>query len=242
MLDAYRTPGLDVAAHLRASAGVAILPFGALEAHGPHLPLGTDTAAAIEIARRVAERVDAVLLPPVHYGETWLTSGYPGTVSLAPTTVTAIAVDIGRALAASGARIFAIVNGDFGNREPLQAAIRILTEEATITAAVLDYPGMDEAIAAVREASPAAAGLNHAEEAETSTMLAIDPETVRVDRYVIEYPDFPADFGTRPMRLHEFSASGVFGDPTRATAAKGEQIIQATVDGCVAAITRMLPG
>ena len=193
---------------------------------------------AVEVARRVAERVDAVLLPPVHYGETWLTSGYPGTVSLAPATVTAIAVDIGRALAASGARFFVIVNGDFGNRGPLHAAVRILAEEGRVVAAVL--PGMDEAIAAVREAAPAAPGLAHAEEAETSTTLAIDPSAVRVDRYQTEYPDFPPDFGMRPMRLHEFSESGVFGDPSQATVAKGEQIIQATVDGCVEAIARLI--
>ena len=93
MIDAYRTPGPDVAAHLRAGNGLALLPFGALEMHGAHLPLGTDTAAALEVARRLAEQFDAVLLPPVHYGETWLTSGYPGTVSLAPDTVTAIATD-----------------------------------------------------------------------------------------------------------------------------------------------------
>lgn len=239
MLDAYRSPWTEVSAHLRDSDGVAILPFGAFEAHGPHLPLGTDTMTAVEVARRVADRVDAVLLPPVHYGETWLTSGYPGTISLTPATVTAIAVDIGRALVTAGAKVFAIVNGDFGNRTPLQSAARILSAEAQIVV-VLDYPGMDAAIARVREAPPAAPGLHHAEEAETSTMLAIEPASVRTDRFVSEYPDFPADFGSRPILLHKFSASGVFGDPTRATAVKGEQIIAATVDGCVAAIERVL--
>jgi creatinine amidohydrolase len=240
MLDAYRTPWTDVAAHLRDSAGIAILPFGALEAHGPHLPLGTDTAAAVEVARRVAESVDAVLLPPVHYGETWLTSGYPGTISLAPATVTAIAVDIGHALVAAGARFYVIINGDYGNRGPLHEAERMLLDEGAIATVVLDYPGMDEAIAEVREAAPAAPGLNHAEEAETSTMLAIDPDTVHPDRYTTEYPDFPPDFGQRPMLLHEFSASGIFGDPSRATAEKGEYILAATVRACVAAVERFV--
>ena len=108
MIDAVRTPWTDVAAHLAGGHGIAVLPFGALEQHGPHLPLGTDTVTAAYVARQIATRLDAVLLPPVHYGDTWNNAGYPGTLSLAPSTVTAIAVDLGRALAASGVQRLAI--------------------------------------------------------------------------------------------------------------------------------------
>ncbi|MDF2444372.1 MAG: creatinine amidohydrolase, partial [Subtercola sp.] len=212
------------------------LPFGALEQHGPHLPLGTDTATASVVARRLAEQLDAVLLPPIHYGDTWNNAGYPGTVSLSGETVTAIAVDIGRSLVASGARGLIIVNGDWGNRMPLQTAARRLTAERTIAAIALDHPGMDAAIAAVRESAEAAPGLNHAEEVETSIMLAIDPGTVHPERYVSAYPTFPSDFGTRPMQLHPFSESGVFGDPSSATAAKGEAILAATVAASLAVL------
>jgi creatinine amidohydrolase len=209
---------------------LAFLPFGALEQHGPHLPLGTDTMTAAEVARRLASRLDAVLIPPVHYGDTWNNAGYPGTVSLSPATVTAIAVDVGRALVRSGARGLVIVNGDWGNRQPLASAVHLLNAEGVLPAIVLDYPGMDEAIALLRESRAAAPGLNHAEEIETSIMLALAPETVHVDRYVSSYPSFPSDFGTRPMQLHPFSESGVFGDPSPATAAKGEAILAATVE------------
>ncbi|MDQ0577551.1 creatininase family protein [Agromyces albus] len=235
MIEAVNASWTDVAAHLAGGAGgaggsgLAILPFGALEQHGPHLPLGTDTVTAAEVARRLAERLDAVLLPPVHYGETWNNAGYPGTLSLSPATVTAIAVDLGRALAASGARGFVIVNGDWGNRMPLHAAMRALNADGVIAAISLDYPGMDAAIDELRESAPAAPGLNHAEEIETSIMLAIAPEQVLPERYVAEYPEFPSDFGTLPMQLHPFSQSGVFGDPSTATAAKGEAILAATV-------------
>jgi creatinine amidohydrolase len=82
----------------------------------------------------------------------------------------------------------------------------------------------------VRESLPAAPGLNHAEEIETSIMLAIDPSTVHPERYVAEYPEFPTEFGTVPMQLHPFSPSGVFGDPSAATAAKGEYILDRTVE------------
>ena len=229
MIEAERSPWTDVAAHLTDSEGLAVLPFGALEQHGPHLPLGTDTLTAAELARRIAERLDAVLLPPVHYGDTWNNAGYPGTISLAPATVTAIAVDIGRALAASGARGLVVVNGDWGNRGPLYSAMRTLAAEGTLPAITLDHPGMDAAIEVVRESREAAPGLAHAEEVETSIVLALAPELVHRERYVSAYPVFPADFGTRPMQLHPFSASGVFGDPGPATAAKGEALLEATV-------------
>ncbi|MCS5732290.1 creatininase family protein [Herbiconiux daphne] len=254
MIEAYSTPWVDVAAHFEragraapgdtaaAASGLALLPFGALEQHGPQLPLGTDTATAVEVARRLAERLDAVLLPPVHYGDTWNNAGYPGTVSLSPETVTAIAVDIGRSLVGSGARGLVIVNGDWGNRQPLYSAVRRLNAEGVLATIALDYPGMDSAIERVRESAGAAPGLNHAEEVETSIMLAVAPQTVRVDRYVSSYPVFPSDFGTRPMQLHPFSESGVFGDPSSATAAKGEAILAATVEGSLAVLADFVEG
>lgn len=236
MIDAVRTPWTDVAAHLAGGHGIAVLPFGALEQHGPHLPLGTDTITAAYVARQIATRLDAVLLPPVHYGDTWNNAGYPGTLSLAPSTVTAIAVDLGRALAASGAGGLVIVNGDWGNRQPLYAATRTLLDSGALNTITLDYPGMDEAITMLRDSQPAAPGLNHAEEIETSIMLQLTPEDVRQDRYVSCYPSFPTDFGTTPMQLHRFSESGVFGDPSSASAAKGAAILDATVTASVAVL------
>lgn len=234
MIDAEHVPWTVVAERFATSSAPAFLPYGALEQHGPHLPLGTDTITAQSVARTLAEHFDAVLLPPVHYGDTWNNAGYPGTISLAPETVTAIAVDIGRSLAASGAAGLVIINGDWGNRNPLYAATRKLNggeagDDKIISAITLDYPGMDEAIDRVRESRPAALNLNHAEEVETSIMLELAPQDVRTDSYTREYPDFPSDFGTRPMQLHPYSPSGVFGDPATASAAKGAEILAATV-------------
>jgi creatinine amidohydrolase len=226
MLRAADSTWTDVAEFIRAGDGLVILPFGALEQHGPHLPLSTDTLTAVHVATSLAERLDAVLLPALDYGATWNNAGYPGTVTLQPETVTAIAVDVAAALVTAGARALVIVNGDWGNREPLAVA----SASAELPTLVLNYPGMDDAIAAVRESRPAFAGLNHAEEVETSIVLALAPSLVRKDRYVAEYPAFPDDFGLRPMQLHPFSPSGIFGDPATASAAKGEKILAATID------------
>jgi creatinine amidohydrolase len=237
-LDAATAAAPEVAAHLVGSRGVAVLPFGALEQHGPHLPVSTDTITAQAVAAALADRLDALLLPAVPYGETWTMSGYPATVSLRPETVTAIAEDIGRGVAASGARAFVIVNGDWGNRAPLAVAARRLA--AVLPTIALDHPGLDAAVERVRESRPAAPGLAHAEEVETSLMLHLAPELVG-DARPAEYPAFPSDFGVRPMRMHGFSVSGVFGDAAPASAAKGAVFLDAIVDASMAVLRDLLP-
>lgn len=236
-LEAATATAPEVAAHLAATRGVAVLPFGALEQHGPHLPLSTDTITAAAVAAALADRLDALLLPAVPYGETWNMSGYPGTVSLRPETVTAIAEDIGRGIAASGARALVVVNGDWGNRAPLAVAARRLVD--VLPTVVLDHPGLDAAVEQVRESASAAPGLAHAEEVETSLVLHLAPDLVGDDR-PREYPAFPSDFGIRPMRMHPFSVSGAFGDAGPATAEKGAHLLQAIVDGSIA-VLRDLP-
>lgn len=223
-LDAASASAPDVIAHLAAGRGIAVLPFGALEQHGPHLPLATDTLTAQAVADRIADGVDALLLPSIGYGATWNMSAYPGTVTLRPELVEALAVDIGRGVAQAGGRLLVIVNGDWGNRAPLARA----AAASALPTLVLDHPGLDDAAARVRESRPAAPGLMHAEEIETSLMLAVAPELVRGSAAAV-YPDFPPEFGTVPMRMHGFSPSGVFGDPGPATVAKGRTMLDAIV-------------
>ena len=223
-LDAATATAPEVVAHLRDGRGIAVLPVGALEQHGPHLPLSTDTLTAQAVAERIADALDALLLPAIGYGATWNMSGYPGTVTLRPETVEALALDIGRGVADAGARALVVVNGDWGNRAPLAKA----AEALELPTLVLDHPGLDEAAAQVRESRPAAPGLMHAEEVETSLVLAIAPELVQGTAAAV-YPDFPPEFGTVPMRMHGFSPSGVFGDPGPATADKGRRMLDAVV-------------
>ncbi|MFC4243472.1 creatininase family protein [Gryllotalpicola reticulitermitis] len=234
-LDAATAPFTEVASWLAAGDGLVVVAFGAHEAHGAHLPLATDAIVADAVARELANRLGAVLLPTVPYGASWSTAGYPGGAALGVGTVAAIALDLGRAAAAAGARAFVIVNGDFGNRGPLAAASDQLTG-SVVPALVLDYPGLEGAAAAVRTSRPAAPGLAHGEEIETSLLLHLAPATVRMDLAEAFYPDFPADFGTKPVSIDRFSPTAVFGDPTAATAAKGEAIFSAMVEASVHAV------
>jgi creatinine amidohydrolase len=236
MLRAAEATAPQVVAHLRAGRGIAVLPVGALEQHGPHLPLSTDTLTAEAVATRIAEALDALLLPAIGYGATWNMSGYPGTVTLRPDTVEALAIDIGTGVADAGARLLVVVNGDWGNRAPLARAAKALA----LRTIVLDHPGLDEAAERVRESRPAAPGLMHAEEIETSLVLAIAPELVQGSAEAV-YPDFPPEFGTVPMRMHGFSPSGVFGDPNPATADKGRALLDAVVTESLRLVEDFLP-
>ena len=107
------------------------------------------------------------------------------------------------------------------------AAVQLRNEGLPVLA--LDYPQLEQIAAAICESEPAGPGFYHADEVETSMLLALQPASVRMERAMPEYPTFPADFGTAPVALHTFNTSGVFGDPRPATADKGEKLIAAIV-------------
>ncbi|WNM28190.1 creatininase family protein [Demequina capsici] len=239
MIELATSSWTDVQEHVAAGGTLAILPFGALEQHGPHLPLSTDTLQADGLARRLAARFDAILMPPVPYGQTWDNAGFPGTVSLSAATTTAVCLDLVRAVTGFGITTTVIVNGDYGNRLPLHSAAQQLATES-IDVIVLDYPGLIEAGDDVKETPWAAPGLCHADEIETSLVMALAPGTVRSDRMAASYPELPADFGMRPLRFDTLSPSGVFGDPRPATADKGQRLLMLLEQHSAAAVQRHL--
>jgi creatinine amidohydrolase len=204
---------------------IAVLPIGACEQHGAHLPLTTDTVLASGIARRLAEATGAWLLPAVPYGDAWNNEGFAGTLSLGPDTLRTVIEDIGRGLNRLGVRGLVVLNGHFGNRGPIGLAARRLVAENALPVLHLDYPNLDNIAAEIATSQPAGPGFFHADEVETSMMLALAPGLVHMERAIAEYPDFPPTFGAEPMPLSDFSRSGVFGDPRPATALKGTQLV-----------------
>lgn len=212
---------------------IAFLAFGAQEQHGPHLPINTDTVLASGLARRLADEFEALLLPPIAYGDAWNNTGFPGTLSLSPETVQALLLDIGRGLQAQGILALVVVNGHFGNRAPLELAARRLVTQDRLPVMILDYPGLERLAAEICSTEPAAPTFYHADEVETSLMLLLDPSRVRMERAAAEYPHFPPTFGSEPIRLDTFCHSGVFGDPRSATAKKGAFLLAGLVDECI---------
>ncbi|MBK8084816.1 MAG: creatininase family protein [Devosia sp.] len=227
MLDAATAAWQDVDAAIKAGL-VAVLPVGAVEQHGPHLPLLTDTILATGVARRIAEGCSGLLLPAIAYGDAWTAEGWAGTLSLSPETLRLTVLDLGRGLRRMGVRGLVTLNGHFGNREPIALAARGLAE-AGFPVLHLDYPRLEAIAAEVVESKPAGPGFYHADEVETSMLLALAPDSVHLDRARPEYPELPELFGVEPMQLSTFNRTGVFGDPRPATAEKGERLIGAIV-------------
>lgn len=225
--DFAHTAWPDIAAAAGRGA-LAVLAIGACEQHGAHLPLTTDTDLALGVSRRIAAALEAVVLPPIAYGDAWNNEAFPGTLSLSPDTLRAVIIDIGRGVRRNGFAGLVIINGHFGNREPIGLAARTLVAEG-LPVVHLDYPHLEKLAGDICDSEPAGPGFYHADEVETAMMLALRPDAVDMSRAAPEYPAFPPTFGIEPMQLRDFNATGVFGDPRPATAAKGEALIEGIV-------------
>jgi creatinine amidohydrolase len=240
LIDSALASSPDIA-RAKGAGLVAVLPIGAVEQHGPHLPLLTDTILATGVARRIANAIGAWLLPAIAYGDAWTAEGWAGTLSITPPTLSATIEDVGRGVQRIGIGGLLTINGHFGNRGPIARATEALIASG-LPVLALDYPGLEAAAEEYCSSKPAGPGFYHADEVETSMMLALAPESVRMDLAVAEYPDFPVDFGARPMQLSTFNSSGVFGDPRGATAATGEKIIARIVSESLSQIAKWREG
>jgi creatinine amidohydrolase/Fe(II)-dependent formamide hydrolase-like protein len=223
-----------------AESDTALLPVGATEQHGPHLPLDTDAWDADHLCRLVAEACSdprPLVLPLVPYGVSYHHDDFPGTLSLAPETLAQVVYEIGMAAARQGIRKLIIVNGHGGNAPTLGLAAQKINRDAKIFTCVDTGESSDADIAKLIETP----GDVHAGEIETSTSLATRPHLVDLDR---ARPDVPAfsnrylDFSTGHSvpwfaETRRLSRSGVMGDPGKATADKGERIWKIMVDNLV---------
>ena len=236
----------DVAAR----EGVALVPIGATEQHGPHLPVTTDTtiaaAFATAAAARAAKEVATWVLPPLPFGFSPEHAGRPGTIALSPQTLLAITDDIGRGVAASGIRRLLFVNGHGGNPELLHVACRQLRERRGLAAFAVHVPGL--ALPPELAEGVTTGDLDaHAGHYETSVLLALDPAAVEMDAARADgleevgaaVGSLTRPFGTVsvPWHVDDLSRSGVIGDPTTADARWGERAFAAQA-GALADIVR----
>lgn len=225
---------------------IAILPVGALEQHGPHLPMGTDAIFATRMAEAVAEKIDGLVLPTLNYGyKSQSRSGggqtFPGTTSLDGITLINTMNDIVRELARHGIQKLLVLDGHYENQWFLTEGIELAQRELARAGQSMrvvrteywdfcprevldevfngDFPGYD---------------LEHAALIETSMMLHWCPELVAVDRFP---PDETAEFPPCDIYPQDGSgvpASGVLAPTRGASADKGALIINATVDAIAA--------
>lgn len=225
----------EEAAAALAARPVALLPLGAVENHGDHLPLGTDNDLAWGVARAAEARIDgALVLPAMPYGQAWSTAGFAGTLSLSVETLTGVLVDLGVSLRRQGVEVLAIVNGHMGNLDAMKLAARRLHDEHDMTVLTLTYPGTSAVQAEVLEAERWHGTYFHADEMETSLMLHLAPDQVRMEHARPNYPERPPTFDVTPTPWDRISDTPVIGDPCVATGAKGAAIVDAAVDAIAA--------
>jgi creatinine amidohydrolase len=207
---------------------VAILPLGATEQHGHHLPLGVDVMLAEGIARLVAEKTGALLLPAMPFGYSWVWRDISGTISLQQHNVEAIIKDVAHSVSRYGIELLVLINGHEANNSSMKYAARELEDELSMPVIYLFYPDLSEVMEEYCD-SETWHGMVHACELETSLMLAMYPEHVRMERAVKEYPERPSLYGRLTISLGDLSESGIYGDPTRATEEKGKRMLDAFV-------------
>jgi len=224
---------------------LVIVPVGAIEQHGPHLPLNVDVADAFEIARRVAERErDVLVAPPVWWGYSPYHAGLAGTISLRPETYLALLQDVLDGIISHGFRKIFLLNGHGGNRNLISVAVFECMRRTGVSVAAASFWDMAGAeIAAIRE-SPKG-GMAHACELETSMQLVFQPHLVKMALASRQMVDSRKSYGTSFSfkDLMDFGAvttgydiaktdpTGILGDPTLASAEKGRRILEAVLDG-----------
>ena len=222
---------------------IAVVPVGAIEPHGRHAPMGSDTFIALEIAERLADACGGLVFPPVPFGN--INLGYdfrymPGTISLDSKLLIDLHRNIGTELARSGFRRVVFVNGHAPNTSILNIAAFEIRDQASIEVGILEWwtsaPAVIEDIKGFNFAS-------HGDEIETSLIMAtggrdyvdlsradinsrtladITPEELSLYKAKVPF--------TRTLDKRWIGRSGNMGDPTRATSAHGDRIIQRTIE------------
>jgi creatinine amidohydrolase len=202
----------------------AILPVGSTEQHGPHLPLNTDNLIAERMARETAMRSVGLVLPTMPVGYAWVWRDIPGTMTLRFDTYMRFVRDVAESLERWGVKAVFLISGHGSNPQPIKHAVRELIYDQLGIKVLYDvYSGIDRMLA---EADSKRWHTEiHAEEIETSLMLAIAPELVRMALAAADYPPVPSDYARSELSMGHIMQTGVFGDPLPATAEKGRRWI-----------------
>jgi creatinine amidohydrolase len=207
---------------------VALLPVGATEQHGPHLPTGTDTIVATGLCLAVSSRTGAPVLPALSIGCSYgHGTALPGTLSLTPERLADVVRDTVEWVATSGIHRVLAVNGHFGNQASLSVAgDHLRLERPDLRLGVLNWWTLTPAITVETLADGDDV---HANRAETAMMMALAPDQVRMDQLAL------ADDEDRTERLvfrytaTNLSRNGVTGRPSEATPALGEHLLEQVV-------------
>jgi creatinine amidohydrolase len=209
-----------------------ILPVGATEEHGPHLPTITDTVQAMEVARTVAEVCGVFLAPPIHYGVCRSTRAFPGTITVGHDALRGYVRDILISFADSGFFRVMILTGHAGGQHmaALEEAGQMAVEERDFRVSLVSLFDLID-FSAVETPHD-----GHAGEVETSLMMVIRPDLVK-GRPEGNFPRRPRFMIMKDVR--HLMGSGIMGNPEPASPEKGKQYFQMAVEGVKAALVEL---
>jgi len=215
------------------SGAVAVLPVGATEAHGPHLPIQTDVVIAEAMAREGARLLEAqgirtLILPSIAYSVAEYAGGFAGTLSISPEAASTVLLDLAKALARQGARCLAVANAHL---EPAHIASIAATVEHVRQTGLLPvaFPDVTRKPWALRLSEEFRSGACHAGRYEGSIVMAERPDLVR-EEVRKKLPPNPASLSTAIREgKRTFAEAGgpeaYFGWPADATAEEGRRTV-----------------
>jgi creatinine amidohydrolase len=236
-------------AELLSERSILVQPIGAIEQHGPHLPLSTDVVVpeavgAAAVDRAAAAGLDVWLLPTLTVSKSDEHAWSPGTLWLSADTLLAVLRDLGRSIASTSAKKVVFLNGHGGNSALLQVANRELRRLYGLQPFTMPAGVQRAGSGAHGEPDELGFGI-HAGWSETSVLMHLAPDLVDTSAFARSVPEPLADyrllgFNGRPVSFgwlsNDFDPSGVIGDPTGSTAEAGARLFEAGVDFAVEAL------
>jgi creatinine amidohydrolase len=223
-----------IAALVEGGEELCLLPVGAIEQHGRHLPVSTDADIATAICRAASSRTGAPVLPTFEVGSSQAhTDVWPGTLSLPPRLLVEVVCELTRWIRASGFRKLLIVNGHVGNTAPLKVAVDEVRHAGTLRVGLVNWYDLTPQLA---ENVRSDAEDWHAHAAETSLMLHLRPELVDIGQ-IHDDPDRTGEL-VFSYTVAETSEAGLTGAPSRATAEDGAPLFAAAVSALAERIER----
>jgi creatinine amidohydrolase len=206
-----------------------ILVVGSTEQHGRHMPFASDVWQPWEIAVRLSDHTGVLLAPPVNYGMSLHHMGFPGSLSLRPTTVASVIIDLLESAYEHGFRRILLLNGHGGNAAAIQVALAEALHELHGMEVRLSSWWQEPEVGKVFEEAYPGEPPAHADAGETAMLLAIRPDAVHLER--VEYsPEAPRGlFLTRQVFLDHYPHGVIGNDPRRALAEVGERAISVAV-------------
>ena len=218
----------------------AILIFGACENHGDHMPFGSDFIFPTEIAKRVATKVsNVIVLPAIPYGVSLHHDKFQMTMSLDPETMIGIISDILSSLDQNKIRRVLIINGHDGNIGPIEIAARIMKNKnpEMIIACLESWWVLVGQLR--KDLFEVWNGLGHGGEAETSAILAVRPDLVKLESAPKDViPNLPENIRIF-WKFDELTSTGATGSPQKATIKKGNEILRLLEDVLISFMKQM---